>query len=241
MPAVQSKLQMFGGFFTFGLKNSPFCEAKRFNGDIMKHDPSVANELPKPGEEMDISELRLGVNSVTEKFVRSNVGWMLAVAHRILKDDGLANDCVQDAFSSIFKNLESFRGESSLRTWMHRIVVNQALMSLRSRKRLKESQIDDLLPIFDENDCREEEPWADFETPETLMEKSQTKQTVIALIDTLPDNYRTVLLLRDIEELSVSEVAELLKLSETNVKVRVHRARSALKKLLEPLLRGEKI
>jgi len=57
----------------------------------------------------------------------------------------------------------------------------------------------------------------------------------------LPDNYRTVLLLRDIEELSVSEVAELLNLSETNVKVRVHRARSARKKLLEPLLRGEEI
>ena len=207
----------------------------------MKRDPSVANEVPKLGEEMDISALRRGANSVTEKFVRGNIGWMLAVAHRILKDDGLANDCVQDAFSSIFKNLESFRGESSLRTWMHRIVVNQALMSLRSRKRLKESRIDDLLPVFDENGCRLEEPWTDFETPETLMEKSQTKQTVIDLINMLPDNYRTVLLLRDIEELSISEVAEALNLSAANVKVRVHRARSALKKLLEPLLRREKL
>jgi RNA polymerase sigma-70 factor (ECF subfamily) len=61
----------------------------------------------------------------------------------------------------------------------------------------------------------------------------------MAQIDKLPDNYRTVLLLRDIEEMSISEVAKILNISETNVKVRVHRARSALKKLLEPLLRGE--
>jgi RNA polymerase sigma-70 factor (ECF subfamily) len=207
----------------------------------MKYEPSIANESQAPGEDAEISELRRGVTSVTEKFVRNNVGWMLVVARRILGDEGHANDCVQDAFSSIFKNLDSFRGESSLRTWMHRIVVNQALMSLRARKRLKEASIDDLLPIFDENGCRVEDRWTDLETPESLLEKSQTKETVIALIDMLPDNYRTVLLLRDIEELSVSEVAELLNLSETNVKVRVHRARSALKKLLEPLLRGEKI
>jgi len=61
----------------------------------------------------------------------------------------------------------------------------------------------------------------------------------MAQIDKLPDNYRTVLLLRDVEEMSISEVAKILNISETNVKGRVHRARSALKKLLEPLLRGE--
>ena len=159
----------------------------------------------------------------------------------MLRNDAHAEDCVQDAFLNIFKNLESFRGESSLRTWMHRIVVNHVLMLLRSRKRLNEASIDDLLPDFDENGCRVEDRWSDFETPESLMERSQTKETVIALIGKLPDNYRIVLLLRDIEELSVSEVAEILNLSETNVKVRLHRARSALKKLLEPLLRREKL
>ena len=71
------------------------------------------------------------------------------------------------------------------------------------------------------------------------MQRTQTNQTVMTQINKLPDNYRTVMLLRDIEELSIKEVAEILKISETNVKVRVHRARSALKKLLEPLLRGE--
>lgn len=61
------------------------------------------------------------------------------------------------------------------------------------------------------------------------------------MIDTLPDTYRIVLVLRDIEELSTAEVAEMLELTEANVKVRLHRARAALKKLLEPLLRGQDI
>jgi len=151
MLAVRAKLQMFEGFFTLGVNKPPFCTVIRLNSGIMKYEPSVASERQSPGEDIEISALRRGVTSVTEKFVRNNVGWMLVVARRILGDEGHANDCVQDAFSSIFKNLDSFRGESSLRTWMHRIVVNQALMSLRARKRLKEALIDDLLPIFDEN------------------------------------------------------------------------------------------
>lgn len=190
-------------------------------------------------EETELSRLRRGDASTTEKFVRENIGWMLSVAHRMLRDKTQSEDCVQEAFSNIFKNLASFRGESSLKTWMHRIVVNQALMVLRRNKRLNEGPIDDLLPVFDKRGCRVEERWTTFETPESLLEKSQTRETVTALIDKLPDNYRTVLLLRDIEEMSNSEVAELMNLTETNVKVRVHRARAALKKLLEPLLRGE--
>lgn len=205
----------------------------------MNFEKTGENELPAAGDETEISMLRRGVTSVTEKFVRENIGWMLAVARRMLRDNNQAEDCVQEAFSSVFKNLASFRGESSLRTWIHRIVVNQALMLLRTNKRLNESAIDDLLPVFDDRGCREEERWTTFETPESLMQRSQTRETVKALIDKLPDNYRTILLLRDIEEMSNSEVAELMNLTETNVKVRVHRARAALKKLLEPILRGE--
>lgn len=205
----------------------------------MNFENTGENVPPAAAEETELSKLRRGVTSATEKFVRENIGWMLSVARRMLRDNAQAEDCVQDAFSSIFKNLESFRGDSSLKTWMHRIVANQALMVLRRNKRLNEAPIDDLLPVFDERGCREEERWTTFETPESLMERSQTRETVTALIDKLPDNYRTILLLRDIEEMSNSEVAELMNLTETNVKVRVHRARAALKKLLEPLLRGE--
>ena len=112
-------------------------------------------------------------------------------------------------------------------------------MALRARNRLQEMPIDDLLPEFDAGSCRLENPRVTLENPETLLVQSQTVETVISLINKMPDIYRIVLLLRDIEELSTSEVAEMLDLSESNVKVRLHRARSGLKKLLEPLLRGE--
>jgi len=192
----------------------------------------------QPDRDM-ISDLKRGDGPSTDRFVRENIGWMLASARRIVRDRSLAEDCVQAAFMNVFKNLDGFKGQSSLRTWMHRIVINQALMTLRARNRLQEKSIDDLLPVFDASDCRLEDPWVTLENPESLLVQSQTTQTVLSLINGMPDIYRIVLLLRDIEELSTSEVAEMLELSESNVKVRLHRARSGLKKLLEPFLRGQ--
>lgn len=203
----------------------------------MSLDPPVTPERQSIDGDSEVSKLVGGENS--ESFVRDNIGWMLATARRILRDDARAEDCVQEAFSNIFVNLESFRGDASIRSWMHRIVVNQALMALRTRKKLNETPIDDLLPDFDAYGCRVEEPWTVVETPEKLLEQSQTRQFVLDRIDALPEAYRVVLLLRDIEEVPTAEVAAMLGLSETNVKVRLHRARAALKKLLEPLLRGQ--
>lgn len=179
--------------------------------------------------------------TATEQFVRSNAGWMLSVAKRIVLDTAIAEDVVQDAFSNIFKNLEAFRGDAALKTWMHRIVVNQALMALRKQRRRNEQSIEELLPEFDGSGCRIDEPSMlshMAETPEALLLSSDRKQQVLSSIDRLPDSYRVILMLRDIEELSTAEVAELTGLSEANVKVRLHRARAALKKLLSPLFEG---
>ncbi len=205
----------------------------------------MKNQKDSPGTEpssnQGLSSVDLQDDKSTEKFVRDNVLWMLKTARRILGDDGLAEDAVQTAFGSIFRGLASFQGRSSLKTWMYRIVVNEALMQLRKRERRREWSIDELLPVFDDNGCRIEQDWASFETPEILLQRSETKEVVSELIGQLPENYRIVLLLRDIEEMSTAEVAEVLELSEANVKVRLHRARAALKKLLEPLLRGEQL
>ncbi len=179
--------------------------------------------------------------AATEQFVRANLGWMLAVARRIVADSAIAEDVVQDAFSNIFKNLETFRGDAALKTWMHRIVVNQSLMALRRQRRRNEQPIEELLPEFDSSGCRIDEPSALSslaQTPEALLLSSDRRQQVLAAIDRLPDSYRVILMLRDIEELSTAEVAELAGLSEANVKVRLHRARAALKKLLSPLFEG---
>jgi RNA polymerase sigma-70 factor (ECF subfamily) len=174
-----------------------------------------------------------------EQLVRDNIAWMLALAERMLRDRSLAEDAVQEAFISALRGLDSFEGRSSIKTWLHRITVNASLTKLRQLKRLGEKSIDEHLPEFDRQDCRIEAPWTYLASVQEILENAELRERVNAGIDELPDSYRIVLQLRDIEGYATSEVAALLEISEANVKVRLHRARSALKKLLEPILRGE--
>jgi len=174
-----------------------------------------------------------------EELVRSNIGWMLALAERLLRDRGLAEDVVQESFVRAFSGLANFEGRSTLKSWLHRITVNSALSKLRQLKRLAEQSIDEHLPEFDRHECRVEMPWSRLATVDEIMESDELRRRVHVAIDELPDAYRIVLQLRDIEEYDTSEVATLLDITETNVKVRLHRARAALKKLLEPVLRAE--
>jgi len=176
-----------------------------------------------------------------ESLVREHIGWMLALAQRMLGDHALAEDVVQEAFINAFRALDNFEQRASIKTWLHRITVNAALMKLRQLKRLAEQPIDDLLPEFDRYDCRLEAPWKKLATVESILADEQRRNLIHKKIQQLPDSYRIVLLLRDIEDYTTSEVAELLAISEANVKIRLHRARTALKKLLEPVLRGEVI
>jgi len=174
-----------------------------------------------------------------EQLVRDNIAWMLALAERMLRDRSLAEDAVQEAFISALRGLSRFEGRSSIKTWLHRITVNASLTKLRQLKRLGEQSIDEHLPEFDRQDCRIEAPWPYLATVQEILESDELRARVNAGIDELPDSYRIVLQLRDIEGYATGEVATLLEISEANVKVRLHRARAALKKLLEPILRGE--
>ncbi|MEP1521745.1 sigma-70 family RNA polymerase sigma factor [Ascidiaceihabitans sp.] len=171
-----------------------------------------------------------------EKLVRQHTGWMLALANRILNDKAKAEDAVQNAFANIHKGLDSFENRADIKTWMHRIVVNEALMVLRKSKRLNEQSLDGLLPKFDVNGCRIVAEAVTSETPETELTTQQTLAIVRNEISLLPEPYGLVLILRDIEGIPTVEVAELVGVSEANVRVRLHRARAALKKRLEPLI-----
>ena len=174
-----------------------------------------------------------------EALVRANIGWMLGLSRRLMRNRSLAEDVVQEAFLRAFKGLGNFEGRSSIESWLHRITVNTALSKLRQLKRLAEQPIDELLPEFDQLDCRIELPWSRLATTDEIIESRDTLMRIDETLDKLPDAYRIVLHLRDVEEYDTSEVAEMLDITEGNVKVRLHRARAALKKLLEPILRGE--
>jgi RNA polymerase sigma-70 factor (ECF subfamily) len=166
--------------------------------------------------------------------VAAEGGRMLAVARRMLRDEDAARDAVQEAFLLAFRGLARFDGRSRLSTWLHRIVVNAALMKLRSRRAHPEESIEPLLPTFreDGHSTIEYSEWP--ERPDHELARAELRGIVRAAIDRLPETYRTILLLRDIEELGTAEVAELLGVTSNAVKIRLHRARQALRELLDP-------
>jgi len=182
-----------------------------------------------------VSSLRAGDAVAFERLVRDYGGRMLAVSKRLLSNHEDALEAVQDAFLSAFRSLHTFDGRSRFSTWLHRIVVNAALLKLRSRKRRPEQSIDDLLPKF-LADGHQAAPAARWRNPgPENLEKNELQEIVRSKIETLPDSYRIVLVLRDIEELDTNTVAQMLEITPENVKVRLHRARQALRTLLDPV------
>jgi RNA polymerase sigma-70 factor, ECF subfamily len=179
-----------------------------------------------------VERLKLGDSTAFETLVHQYGGRMLAVARRFLPVEQDARDAVQEALLSAFKGIRNFAGEARLSTWLHRIVVNAALMQLRSRRRRNEEPIEDLLPRFDE-----EGKWAADSKgrlgEEIPFERRDTRDLVRNCIARLPENYRTVVLLRDIEDLDTEHVAQMLDATPNTIKVRLHRARQALRTIIE--------
>ena len=181
-----------------------------------------------------LAQLRQGNEAAYETLVREYGGRMLAVARRVLRHEEDARDAVQDALLQAFRSIDRFRGESNLATWLHRIVTNAALMKLRSTSRHPEVTIEELLPQFDETGHHTQpvRDWSD--SPASALLQDETRTQVRACIDQLPAQYREIMILRDIEELDTDETAKVLGISNVSVKTRLHRARQALRTLLEP-------
>jgi len=179
-----------------------------------------------------LAGLRARDEQAFETIVRTYGPRLLAVARRLVRDEGEAQDVVQTAYLSAFRAVEQFEGAAQISSWLHRIVVNTALMKLRTRRRKPEESIEPLLPSF-LTDGHHVEQFSDWSAPaDVLLERKETRAIVRDHIDQLPESYRDVLILRDIEELSTQEVADALGLTTTAVKVRLHRGRQALSTLL---------
>jgi len=199
-----------------------------------------------PGSEISdpeiVRRIVAGDESAFEQMVRQYGSRLLAVSRRIVGNEADACDCLQEALLKCFTSIDQFEGRSSLGTWLHRITVNVSLMRLRSRNRSREDSLDELQPEFDSKGMRvEDAPLADAKEIEELYEQGQTRDAVRAAIDRLPDEYRVIVIARDIEQLSTAETAKVLDISQSLVKTRLHRARAALKKLLDPIVQNEMI
>ena len=180
--------------------------------------------------------LRAGDPAAFEQLVRSNTPRLLAVTRRILHNDEDARDAVQQAFIAAYRSRQQFEGDARPSTWLHRIAVNKALDLLRTRQRRPEDSIEDLLPRFLPNGHHVERfmVWPDAEA---AIDRKRLAAEILDAIDHLPESFRLVLLLRDIEELSTEEAATALNITPNAVKLRLHRARMALRTLLAERLK----
>ncbi len=186
-----------------------------------------------------LGRLRAGEDRAFDELTQLYADRLYATARRMLACDQDAQDAVQDAMLGAFQSLHTFQGGSKLSTWLTRIVINKCLMKLRTKRRRPECSIEGLLPTFKEDGhpTRWTPHWRDAEGE--AGERQELHRLVREQIEELPENYRTVLLLRDVQQLSTEDVAEALGDTPNAVKVRLHRARQALKALLDPYMNTE--
>jgi len=152
----------------------------------------------------------------------------------MIRDEDEVRNLTQETFLQAIQNIESFRGESKISTWLCSIAINLARAHLRRSRRydvMAEEDLEGLLPTFGLFGQGREEyhEW----NPEKYTEQEERVSLIREALDRLPEDYKTVIVLRDLEELSTIEVAQLLDTSEGAVRVRLHRARMALRKLLD--------
>jgi len=189
---------------------------------VQKRPPTNASD--------DLELLRLarsGNAAAFEALIRRHDRFLYRMARSILRDDYEAEDVVQESFVKAFKGLVDFRSDASLSTWLARIALNEALG--RKRRRRNTVQLEELergtpggpSPMI-----------AQEQNPEIVTAQHQIGKLLELTIDELPDSLRTVLVMRDVEEMSTAETARLLELAEPTVKTRLHRARRALRKRL---------
>lgn len=181
------------------------------------------------------ARLKAGDMSACRECVQQHSDELFRLANRMLQDEQAAEDVVQDTFLNAFKGLEHFDGRSTLGTWLFRITYNNALMRLRARKPVETLDGDTDL---DEKTLTLAVPWR--EMPEAVVAQGETAAQLQAAIDALPAGLRAVFQLRDVEERSTAETAEILDLTESAVKVRLHRARMLLRSRLSGYF-GERV
>jgi RNA polymerase sigma-70 factor (ECF subfamily) len=198
--------------------------------DIMRqaHKPHIA-----PLDAVDIELVRRALardEAAVRAIMQANNRRLYRLARGILRNDSEAEDVVQEAYVRAFTHLESFRGDSSLSTWLSRITMNEALGRLRRQRPAVEM---DALPQGALEAQIIQFPLAASDDPEKSMAQREIQHVVEHAIDELPEAFRLVFITRVIEGMNVEETAEILSLKPETVKSRLHRARNMLRDNVE--------
>jgi RNA polymerase sigma-70 factor (ECF subfamily) len=171
-----------------------------------------------------------GDSGAFEALMRRHNRMLFRTARAILRDDAEAEDALQEAYLQAYRSLASFRGEAQVSTWLARIVANEALQRLR-----KQTRRADIVPLLQPADGTQLEQVMDSDidkAPEMTAARHQMRRLLESQIDALPEAYRTVFMLRAVEELSVEETAAVLDIPAATVRTRLFRARSMLREAL---------
>jgi RNA polymerase sigma-70 factor (ECF subfamily) len=183
-----------------------------------------------------VDRIRSGDAAALEALMSAHADAVYRLVHGITRNAADAEEVVQDVFLTVFRKIDLFEARSALRTWIYRIAVNLALNKRRGKRRELEVSIEEHLPAFLPDGHREGESaylHADWSrTPEAELLAGEGLTALRRALDELPDGYRAVLVMRDVEELSNEEVAGILGDSVPAVKSRLHRARMVLRERL---------
>jgi len=185
---------------------------------------------PSFDESSLVARARTGDTEAFSELVRHYERRVYRLAKNITRHDEDAEDVLQEAFLKAYEHLDRFQGNSAFYTWLVRIAVNEALMKLRKRKNDRTVPLDEPLDLGEDVMQREIAVWED--NPEQRYSREEMQKILDDAVDTLKPDFRTVFVLRDIEELSTEETAETLGISISAVKSRLLRARLALREKL---------
>ncbi|MEO6982408.1 MAG: RNA polymerase sigma factor [Edaphobacter sp.] len=177
-------------------------------------------------DEQVVCRIRAGETALYEVIMRRYNQRLYRIARAILHNDGEAEDVMQDAYVRAYEHLDQFAGRAPFSTWLTRIAVHEALARLRQGKRtesLDNNEYDGDLSM---------KMTSKSPDPEQNASGAQLRDILEEAVLGLPENYRTVIMLRDIEELSTAETADALDLTEDNVKVRLHRGHGLIRNWL---------
>jgi RNA polymerase sigma-70 factor (ECF subfamily) len=178
-----------------------------------------------------VTRVRAGEKGLYEMLMRRYNQRLFRVIRSVVTSDAEAEDVLQEAWVRAYEHLDQFEGRASFSTWVSRIAFHEALARVRKSKRWTplETAEGGIMPEADRRQTT-------LETPETQAIRGQFGRMLEAAIDALPDTYRAVFVLREVEQLSTNETAECLELSEEAVKTRLHRSRALLRRELESRL-----
>jgi len=201
----------------------------------MRAQPSSFDDLP----DLDLAALAAGRDGSAIKLiiVRNNQR-LFRAAWSVLRNHSDAEEVVQEAYLKAFASIDTYTGKSALSTWLTRIVMNAALDFKRAQTRRRAAfEVQDISMIEDQIAVRRANQ-SSAEAPDVQLGRLELARTLKAAIARLPDPFRSVFVLRDVEGMSARETAEVTRLNEATVKTRLFRARQLLRQDLEPDLRA---